>query len=362
MGTEVGTHRRIGPGRRGWAWPLGIVAVVALVAAACGGSGSGAPSTSPSSTAPTPTSCGDRHLDRRIGGPRPQPGLRDRGHGRHHHPRSEPGWPPAGRSGPPAHRLQPHVADSPRSQHAREPVDSCRSRRASPTWTPPPTRTRSSSSTLREAFRRAPASSGTSRTSPCWGAARFPPVPPTMWPTSRVSSTPSSSGTASTSTGSTPPASPVGPAWPASWDVTPRACSPPSPRSAASACPHRAHRPDRCRWWHSTAPPTRWTPITATDRGTGRTAFRWLRSAGPRTTGVRRRPRVTQPDGGVRLTSYGKCSGGSTVELYTITGEGHEWPGGPKLPPSLVRALGPQSTAVDANAVMWAFFVAHPLG
>ena len=34
--------------------------------------------------------------------------------------------------------------------------------------------------------------------------------------------------------------------------------------------------------------------------------------------------------------------------------------GRPHLPRSLTRALGPQSNAVNANAVMWAFFVAHP--
>ena len=37
------------------------------------------------------------------------------------------------------------------------------------------------------------------------------------------------------------------------------------------------------------------------------------------------------------------------------------WPGGPALPRALTRVLGPQSSAVDANAVIWAFFEAHPL-
>ncbi|MGA3147888.1 MAG: PHB depolymerase family esterase [Acidimicrobiales bacterium] len=72
-------------------------------------------------------------------------------------------------------------------------------------------------------------------------------------------------------------------------------------------------------------------------------------------------PAVSQPDTGVTLTSYGGCSGGAAVSLYTIAGEGHEWPGGPHLPKRLTRVLGPQSTAISANATMWAFFVAHPL-
>jgi poly(3-hydroxybutyrate) depolymerase len=49
------------------------------------------------------------------------------------------------------------------------------------------------------------------------------------------------------------------------------------------------------------------------------------------------------------------------VALYTLLGEGHEWPGGPHLPRRVTRVLGPQSNAVDADAAMWAFFAAHPL-
>jgi len=72
-------------------------------------------------------------------------------------------------------------------------------------------------------------------------------------------------------------------------------------------------------------------------------------------------PTSSQPAAGVTLTRYPGCAGGATVELYTITGEGHEWPGGPHLPKSLTTALGPQSNAVDANAIMWLFFAAHPM-
>jgi polyhydroxybutyrate depolymerase len=64
---------------------------------------------------------------------------------------------------------------------------------------------------------------------------------------------------------------------------------------------------------------------------------------------------------GVTVTAYHGCRDGALVELYTIAGEGHEWPGGPTLPPALAKLLGPQSTAVSANAVMWAFFQAHRL-
>lgn len=70
---------------------------------------------------------------------------------------------------------------------------------------------------------------------------------------------------------------------------------------------------------------------------------------------------MTGPASGATLTRYGPCRRGASVELYALAGEGHEWPGGPTLPRSVTRLLGPQSSAVDANAVMWAFFATHPL-
>jgi polyhydroxybutyrate depolymerase len=72
-------------------------------------------------------------------------------------------------------------------------------------------------------------------------------------------------------------------------------------------------------------------------------------------------PAVSQPNPGVTLTLYDGCAGNATVALYTITGEGHEWPGGPPLPSSLTRVLGPQSDAINADTVMWTFFAAHTL-
>ena len=70
---------------------------------------------------------------------------------------------------------------------------------------------------------------------------------------------------------------------------------------------------------------------------------------------------TSHPDPGVTLTRFAACRGASTVELYTISGEGHEWPGGPALPRRLTKLLGPQSNAIDANEVIWAFFEAHRL-
>jgi polyhydroxybutyrate depolymerase len=69
----------------------------------------------------------------------------------------------------------------------------------------------------------------------------------------------------------------------------------------------------------------------------------------------------SSPVNGVKLTTYSTCSSGAVVDLYEIIGEGHEWPGGPTLPSSLTLLLGPQSSLVNANSLMWAFFQAHPL-
>ena len=71
------------------------------------------------------------------------------------------------------------------------------------------------------------------------------------------------------------------------------------------------------------------------------------------------KPAVSTPAPTVTLTSYNGCRDGAQVELYAIQGEGHEWPGGPALSRAATRLLGPQSNAVNADDVMWAFFLAH---
>ncbi len=72
-------------------------------------------------------------------------------------------------------------------------------------------------------------------------------------------------------------------------------------------------------------------------------------------------PTMKEAATGADLTQYPGCADGADVALYTLVGEGHEWPGGPHLRRALTRELGPQSDAVDANTVIWAFFAAHPM-
>ena len=69
----------------------------------------------------------------------------------------------------------------------------------------------------------------------------------------------------------------------------------------------------------------------------------------------------TSPAPRVRRTRYTGCREGAGVDLYAIDDAGHEWPGGPPMPDAVTTPLGPQTNAVDANAVMWSFFADHPL-
>jgi polyhydroxybutyrate depolymerase len=61
------------------------------------------------------------------------------------------------------------------------------------------------------------------------------------------------------------------------------------------------------------------------------------------------------------VTSYIGCKDGSAVSLYTVIGEGHEWPGGRHLGRGYTAILGAQSNAINANNTMWQFFSSHPL-
>jgi polyhydroxybutyrate depolymerase len=67
---------------------------------------------------------------------------------------------------------------------------------------------------------------------------------------------------------------------------------------------------------------------------------------------------ITRPVAGVSLHEHQDCAGAAAARLYTLSGAGHIWPGGRKLPEF---GTGPYSGAIDATGEMWAFFVQHPL-
>ena len=59
----------------------------------------------------------------------------------------------------------------------------------------------------------------------------------------------------------------------------------------------------------------------------------------------------------VVIRTYGDCTAGADVVLYTVRGGGHQWFGGEPLPAWFV---GPQNNEVEATERMWAFFRDHP--
>ncbi|BEL12672.1 PHB depolymerase family esterase [Actinoplanes sichuanensis] len=68
----------------------------------------------------------------------------------------------------------------------------------------------------------------------------------------------------------------------------------------------------------------------------------------------------TETVDGPVTTSIATCPGGRTVELISITGAGHQWPGATPADPVVTERLGldPPSTALDATAVIAKFFTA----
>jgi polyhydroxybutyrate depolymerase len=63
--------------------------------------------------------------------------------------------------------------------------------------------------------------------------------------------------------------------------------------------------------------------------------------------------------GNVTRMQYTDCADNSTVVLYTVKGEGHQWPGG--KPAAAEFMIGPYSASIDATRQMWEFFREHQL-
>jgi len=64
---------------------------------------------------------------------------------------------------------------------------------------------------------------------------------------------------------------------------------------------------------------------------------------------------------GVVTISTSTCPDGRAVELITIAGAGHQWPGGRAAPVAQkLLGLDAPSTAIQATPTIWKFFAAHP--
>jgi polyhydroxybutyrate depolymerase len=69
----------------------------------------------------------------------------------------------------------------------------------------------------------------------------------------------------------------------------------------------------------------------------------------------------TDPEDGTRVRRmvYATCRDGSRIELLTIVGGGHAWPGG--MPYASARLIGRTSRDVDATELIWSFFRGTPV-
>jgi polyhydroxybutyrate depolymerase len=63
--------------------------------------------------------------------------------------------------------------------------------------------------------------------------------------------------------------------------------------------------------------------------------------------------------GDVTRLQYSDCADESDVTLYTIKGEGHQWPGGKPIKARWL--VGAYSSSIDATRLMWTFFRSHQL-
>jgi polyhydroxybutyrate depolymerase len=61
----------------------------------------------------------------------------------------------------------------------------------------------------------------------------------------------------------------------------------------------------------------------------------------------------------VTRLEYTNCADDAGVVLYTVKGEGHQWPGGRPIVAKWL--VGPYSHSIDATRQMWAFFREHQL-
>ena len=102
-------------------------------------------------------------------------------------------------------------------------------------------------------------------------------------------------------------------------------------------------------------------------------------AGGQPSAGVERNPRRAVPDvvaqwrtldgctkpavdkTGPVTTEAAHCAHGRDVALITVSGAGHQWPGGQPASAAATRILrlDPPSSAIDATAQLWTFFAAH---
>ena len=85
--------------------------------------------------------------------------------------------------------------------------------------------------------------------------------------------------------------------------------------------------------------------------------IRMVVSAWAARLGCDRLPTISRPAPDVELSTFHNCiAGDAQALLYAVLGGGHTWPGG-AFP---IDAVGPTTQEINASAVIWGFFAAHP--
>jgi polyhydroxybutyrate depolymerase len=74
-----------------------------------------------------------------------------------------------------------------------------------------------------------------------------------------------------------------------------------------------------------------------------------------RLIGASSQPTLLCEQEGVKLVRYGPGTTGCEVQLCTIEGQGHEWPGARRTLPRSIS--GPQTNKLNATQAVWDFFV-----
>jgi polyhydroxybutyrate depolymerase len=81
----------------------------------------------------------------------------------------------------------------------------------------------------------------------------------------------------------------------------------------------------------------------------------WNRCAAIGTT--QPQPQTVQDGTSLTITRASGCPIGISVELWTVVGGGHTWPGGQQYLP--IAAIGPVSHQFSAPSAIWQFFASH---
>ena len=112
-------------------------------------------------------------------------------------------------------------------------------------------------------------------------------------------------------------------------------------------------------------------PLVPYQGGSGRGVDRSPRPAVPQVLAAWRATdgcsAPVQTVSGAVTDEVARCQNAMTVELITVAGAGHQWPGGRPTPSTLRRitqqaGLGEPSKALDATTTLWKFFSAHRAG